>query len=158
MFGKLGRIEFLKHASGSADNRGVWHIYKELERQGKNFSFLLLDRDGLAVAGNLGYINGESFNFTHLTRRSSELDKFSPGFYLTAYLIEKLFARTPQIKYFFMGPGKYDYKVTFQAKCLPIYRYVKKSWSNIFALLQLYDRRKKERRKYFADNADDMKK
>ena len=61
-------------------------------------------------------LNGETFNFTHLTRKKGLLDKFSPGFYLTYWIVRQLYAEHPEVRYFFMGPGKYDYKPAFLAK------------------------------------------
>ena len=138
--------QFPKHTPGSADNQGVWTIYRELEKQGRNFSFLMLDADGRPVAANLGFTHGSSFCFTHLTRKSGLLDKFSPGFYLTCYLVEALYRTRPEIKFFFMGPGKYDYKPAMLATPLPIYRYERDSLWNLAGLLRLRHRLAKERK------------
>lgn len=146
LFEKLYAAQFPKYSLGCEDNNGVWKIYQELEKQKRNFSFLLLDAAGNPVSANLGYINGSSFNFTHLTRTSSELDKFSPGFYLTYWLIQELFNTRPEVKCFFMGPGTYDYKPALLGKPLPIYRYVRNTLFNFPELLRLRWRLKKELR------------
>ena len=150
-FEALYAAQFPKYAAGCPGNEGVRRIYEELERQGKSFSFLLLTRSGQPVAANLGYINGTSFNFTHLTRKSSGLDKFSPGYYLTFRIVEMLYAEHPEVEYFFMGPGKFDYKVAFLARPLPVYRYVKDSIWNLPELLRLRFRLGKERKRAQAE-------
>ena len=137
--------QFPKHPLGSADNRGVWTVYRELDRQGRNFSFLMLDRAGNPVSANLGFIHGESFCFTHLTRKKGLLDKFSPGFYLTCHLVRELYRTRPEVRFFFMGPGRYDYKPAMLAKPLPIYRYERNSLWNLPGLLRLRHRLAKER-------------
>ena len=147
-FEKLYAAQFPKYALGCEDNEGVWKIYQELEKQQRNFSFLLLDAEGNPVSANLGYINGTSFNFTHLTRGSSNLDKFSPGFYLTYWLIQELFTTHPEVECFFMGPGTYDYKPALLGKPLPVYRYVRNSLFNLPELLRLRWRHKKELRNF----------
>lgn len=147
-FEKLYSAQFPKYALGGEENNGVWKIYQELEKQLRNFSFLLLDADGTPVSANLGYINGSSFNFTHLTRTSSALDKFSPGFYLTFWLIQELFNTHPEVKCFFMGPGTYDYKPALLGTPLPIYRYVRNSLFNLPELIRLRWRHKKELRSF----------
>ena len=138
--------QFPKRPAGSAANRGVWIIYRELERQNRNFSFLLLDAAGRPVAANLGFIHGKSFCFTHLTRKKGLLDKFSPGFYLTCHLVEELYRTRPGVEYFFMGPGKYDYKPVMLARPLPVYRYERHSLWNLAGLLRLRHRLAKERK------------
>lgn len=148
LFEKLYSAQFPKYTFGGEENNGVWKIYQELEKQQRNFSFLLLDPDGNPVSANLGYINGSSFNFTHLTRGASALDKFSPGFYLTYWLIQELFTTRPEVKYFFLGPGTYDYKPALLGTPLPIYRYVRNSFFNLPELLRLYWRYKKELRRF----------
>ena len=147
-FEKLYSAQFPKYPLGGEENNGVWKIYQELIKRKQSFSFLLLDAAGNPVAANLGYINGSSFNFTHLTRGSSGLDKFSPGFYLTYWLIQELFNDHPEVKCFFMGPGTYDYKPAFLATPLPIYRYVRNSFFNLPELLRLLWRYKKELRNF----------
>ena len=153
LFEKLYSSQFPKYAPGGEDNNGVWKIYQELEKQQRNFSFLLLDAQGNPVAANLGYINGSSFNFTHLTRTASSLDKYSPGFYLTYWLIQELFTTRPEVKCFFMGPGTYDYKPALLGKPLPVYRYVKISLFNLPELLRLRWRYKKELRRFKEQSA-----
>ena len=148
LFEKLYSAQFPKYTSGGVENNGVWKIYQELENQQRNFSFLLLDSRGEPVSANLGYINGASFNFTHLTRRTSDLDKFSPAFYLTYWLIHELFTTRPEVKFFFMGPGTYDYKPTLLGTPLPIYRYVRNSFFNLPELFRLFWRYQKELRRF----------
>ena len=143
-FEELYASQFPKHARGGAGNEGVRRIYEAFESQGRNFSFLLRTSTGETVAANLGYINGDSFNFTHLTRKSSELDKYSPGFFLTYKIVEMLYAEHPEVKFFFMGPGKYDYKPAFLARPLPVYRYVKNTFWNLPERLRLRFRLRKE--------------
>lgn len=139
--------QFPKHPAGSSDNRGLQLIYRELEKQGRNFSFLMLDADGGPVTANLGFILGESFCFTHLTRRKqSPLDRFSPGFYLTCHLVDELYRTRPEVKFFFLGPGKYDYKPAMLATPLPVYRYERDSLWNLAGLLRLRHRLAKERK------------
>lgn len=146
-FEALYSEQFPKHPAGSADNRGVWTIYRELEKQGRNFSFLMLDADGNPVAANLGFIHGKSFCFTHLTRRKGgPLDRFSPGFYLTCRLVDMLYRTRPEVKFFFLGPGKYDYKPAMLAKPLPVYRCERNSLWNLAGLLRLRHRLARERR------------
>ena len=108
----------------------------------------MLDENGSPVTANLGYLNGETFNFTHLTRKKGLLDKFSPGFYLTYWIVRQLYAEHPEVRYFFMGPGKYDYKPAFLAKPLPVYRYERDSILNLFGLMRLHHRLAKERKQW----------
>lgn len=148
LFEKLYAAQFPKFALNSQENNGVWKIYQELEKQHKNFSFLLLDSEKKPVSANLGYINGSSFNFTHLTRGNSALDKFSPGFFLTYWLIRELFTSHPEVEYFFMGPGTYDYKPALLGVPLPVYRYVHNSLFNLREVLRLRWRLRKELRNF----------
>ena len=55
-----------------------------------------------------------------------------------------LYAEHPEVKFFFMGPGKYDYKPAFLARPLPVYRYVKNSFWNLPERLRLRFRLRKE--------------
>lgn len=148
LFEKLYSAQFPKYTFGGRENNGVWKIYQELEKQQRNFSFLLLDSENNPVSANLGYIHGSSFHFTHLTRGASILDKFSPGFYLTYWLIQELFRTRPEVKYFFMGPGTYDYKPALLGTPLPIYRYVRNSFCNLPELIRLRWRYRKELRRF----------
>lgn len=143
-FEEIYKEQFPKHPE---DNEGVWKLYRELEARGNNFSRLMLDSEGSAVAGSLGYRNAGSFNFTHLTRKKGALDKFSPGFYLTFHLIQELYSLPEIPHYFFMGPGKYDYKPAFLGEPFPIYRYEKNTFRNLPGLIRLYHRSFKERKK-----------
>ena len=147
-FEQLYAEQFPKYAAGSAENNGVWTVYQELIRLGRNFSWIMLDENGSPVTANLGYLNGETFNFTHLTRKKGLLDKFSPGFYLTYWIVRQLYAEHPEVRYFFMGPGKYDYKPAFLAKPLPVYRYERDSILNLFGLMRLHHRLAKERKQW----------
>ena len=143
-FEELYTAQFPKQARDGACREGVRRIYEALEAQGRSFSFLLRTGTGETAAANLGYIEGSSFNFTHLTRKSTELDKYSPGFFLTYKIVEMLYSEHPEVKFFFMGPGKYDYKPAFLARPLPIYRYVKNTFWNLPERLRLRFRLRKE--------------
>ncbi len=152
-FESMYAAQFPKYPIGSSANTGVKKIYRELCACGHSYSHIMLDGSGTPAAACLGYINGNSFNFTHLTRRTGVLDKFSPGLYLAYAVIRKLFEERKDVEFFFMGPGRYDYKPAFLAEPLPVYRYEKDSWLNIRGLLRMYSRLCKERRKYLRNSS-----
>ena len=146
-FESLFDAQFPRNQLGSDSSRSLWRIYQELIAMGKNFSWLMLDADGEAVAASLGFCQGQACNFTHLTRKPGLLDKYSPGLYLVYWMIEQLYALPQRPAYFFLGPGTYDYKPAFLAVPLPVYRYELNSWRNVFGLLRLYNRCRREENK-----------
>lgn len=144
-FLSLYEKQFPAEAKKRNNSKALELIYLELMKQGKNFSWMLLDDKKEPVAANLGFINENTFSFTHLTRNFGKMAKFSPAFYLTYWLIEKIFTEKPELQYFFMGPGEYDYKPSFLAKALPVYRYEYNSILNFPALLRMKNRLRQER-------------
>lgn len=144
-FEALFAAQFPRHQLHSEGNQSLWRIYQELISQGKNFSWLLLDSQGQVAAASLGYCHAGAANFTHLTRQPGVLDKFSPGFYLVYWMIEQLYVSAEPVRYFFLGPGEYDYKPAFQAFPLPVYRYERDSWLNSLGLLRLHHRCRREK-------------
>ena len=146
LFEKLYCAQFSKYTSGCEDNQALWRIYQELIRQNRSFSFLLLDSDGNALAAALGYFSGSAYNYTHLTRSKGQYDKYSPGYYLTFRIITKLLAERPECKYFFMGPGEYDYKRALLGKPFAIYRYERRGWKNLLAGIRMKFRCRKEQK------------
>lgn len=150
-FEKLYAAQFPKHPAGCPANAAVRRIYREFHRCGRSFSFLLLAPDGEPLSAALSYLCGDNCCFTHLTRSRSEYDKYSPGYYLTFRMLTMLLAEHPEIKYFFMGPGDYDYKRAFLGEPFSIYRMERRAWWNWTGLLRLRFRRRKERRLWDAD-------
>lgn len=144
-FEQLYCAQFSKYTPDCADNQAVWRIYQEFIRQKRSFSFLLLSADGEPLAAALGYFNGTAYNYTHLTRSiGGEFDKYSPGYYLTFCIVMKLLADHPELKYFFMGPGEYDYKRAFLGEPFAIYRYERRKWWNLAGYIRLKHRLHKE--------------
>lgn len=137
--------QFPRNAYGSSRNQGVKRIYMDLLDSGIGKGWLMYDADHRAVAAALGFFCGDGFNFTHLTRLAGVWDKFSPGFFLVYKILCELLDEHPSCKYFFMGPGEYDYKRIFLGERMAIYRYEPDRWSNLFGLLKLRNRARKEK-------------
>ena len=149
LFEELYCAQFPKYTKGCDDNIAVWKMYEEFIKQNRSFSFILLSQEGIPLAAALGYFNEEGYNYTHLTRgNGGKFDKYSPGYYLTFSIIMKLLAEYKDIKYFFMGPGEYDYKRIFHGESFAIYRYEPKSWWKFFTRIRLAFRCRKERKKF----------
>ena len=146
-FEALYAAQFPKHPASSPGNRAVREIYRQMENEKRNFSRILRDENGSALAACLAYRNGKSVFYTHLTRAEGKFDKYSPGYYLTYMLIEELMRETGKITFFFMGPGYYEYKAALGAEAYPVFRYVKKSWKNLFERINLRHRARKEKRR-----------
>ena len=147
MFEKLYCAQFPRHTAGTPEMRALREIYRELEARGRGFTRMLLDRDGNALAAALAYVNGRSIFYTHLTRVRGEYDKFSPGYYLTYAVIREVLETRPELEYFFMGPGEYDYKSALGGTPSPVFRYERADWRNLFGRLRLRHRAAKERRR-----------
>lgn len=124
----------------------VVRVFRKLEEAGRNGSFILRNRNGAGVAGLLGFFTDKAYNACLLGRRLSDLEKYSPSYYLMAWSIQQHFAGRPQM-YYLLGPGEEDYKKSFLAKPLPVYRYEAQTWKNAWAIARLYFRAKDERRK-----------
>ena len=122
-------------------------MFRKLEEAGRNGSFILRDRNGAGVAGLLGFFTDQAYNACLLGRRLSDLEKYSPSYYLMAWSIQQHFAGRPQM-YYLLGPGEEDYKKSFLAKPLPVYRYEVRTWRNAWAIARLYFRAKEERRRF----------
>ncbi len=150
-FEKIYAAQFPRHPVGGPTNAAVRRIYREFHRCGRSFSFLLLAPDGEPLSAALSYLSGDSCCFTHLTRSRSDYDKYSPGYYLTFRMLTMLLADHPEIRYFFMGPGDYDYKRAFLGQPLAIYRLERRAWWNWTGLLRLRHRWRKELRAWRAD-------
>ena len=148
MFEKLYCAQFPKYTPGCPANQAVWKIYQELIRQQRSFSFILLSEKDEPISAALGYFDGASYNYTHLTRSRGEYDKYSPGYYLTYCIIMRILGERPETKFFFMGPGEYDYKQALLGRPFAIYRYERCSFGNIFSLLRMYFRCRKEQKKF----------
>jgi hypothetical protein len=121
---------------------------------GRNRSCLLRTPDGVVFAGALGYLTDGAFNLHMLTRRDGVLDKYSPGFYLTFWLIRNMLTQDRPVLFLF-GPGEFQYKKTFLARELPIYRYERRCLPNVFGVLRLYNRLRKERQRQEQSDAPD---
>ena len=147
LFEKLYCAQFPKYVSGGEEMRSLRRMYEAFCREGKSFSFLLLSPENEPLAASLGYISGSGFNYTHLTRARGEFDKFSPGYFLTYEVIVRLLAEHPEVQYFFMGPGEYDYKRALLGEPFLVFRYERNTWTNLFGILRLYFRCRKERKK-----------
>ena len=107
---------------------------------------------GEPLAAALGFFNGAGgYFYTHLTRGKGEYDRFSPGYYLTFAIVTKLLEEHREVKYFFMGPGEYDYKRALLGEAFPVCRYERRSWRNLPGILRLLFRRHKERKRFFAE-------
>ena len=145
-FERLYCAQFPKYAPGGPANTALRRIYGEFHRQGRSFSFLLLGPDGTPLAAALSYLTSDSCCFTHLTRGSGQYDKFSPGYYLTYRMLAELLTARREIRFFFMGPGDYDYKRAFLGTPLAIYRFERRSLFNLPGLLRLRFRLRKELR------------
>ncbi len=114
-----------------------------------------MDQEGRDVAACLGYIHRRAFNFSHLTRQDrSPLDKYSPGFYLVFWTIEALY-REQTADWFFFGPGDYDYKPGCLGEPFPVYRYERLNPLNLGGLIKLWNRGRKERRRWRQDHLDE---
>ena len=124
----------------------VVRVFRTLEEAGRNGSFILRDCRGAGVAGLFGFFTDRAYNACLLGRRPGDLEKYSPGYYLMAWSIRQHFAGRPQM-YYLLGPGEEDYKKSFLAKPLPVYRYEVRTWRNAWAIARLYFRAKDERRK-----------
>ena len=122
------------------------HVFRKLEEDGRNGSFILRDRNGVGVAGLLGFFTDQAYSACLLGRRPSDLEKYSPSYYLMAWSIQEHFTGRPTM-YYLIGPGEEDYKKSFLAKSLPVYRYEARTWENAWAIVRLYFRAKNERRK-----------
>ncbi len=146
-FERLYSDQFPRHPLHSPGNLGVREIYRELERRGRAFARLLYDGDGNALAAALGYTNACALFYTHLTRARGEYDKYSPGYFLTYAIITEMMTRNPELKFFFMGPGEYDYKSALGGRAFPIFRYERDEWRNLFGLIRLRHRAAKELRR-----------
>ena len=59
----------------------------------------------------------------------------------------RLLAEHPEVKYFFMGPGEYDYKRALLGEPFLVFRYERNTLTNLFGILRLYFRCRKERKK-----------
>lgn len=138
--------QFPKNSLGSARNSGVKKIYMDLLASGTGLGWIMYDPDHRAIAAALGFFCGDGFNFTHLTRLAGAFDKFSPGFFLVYKILCELLDEYPECRYFFMGPGEYDYKRIFLGERMAVYRYEPDQWSNIFGLLKLWNRARKEKK------------
>lgn len=145
LFESLYSVQFPKHAAGSPENRALRILYRRFIEEKRSFSRLLLAPDGSALAACLAYVNGNSLYYTHLTRTRGEYDKFSPGYYLTYAVIRELLEGHPEISFFFLGPGEYDYKNALGGTPYPVYRYERNTVLNLFGLIRLYHRAAKER-------------
>ena len=154
MFARLYGAQFPKYPPDSADNTATRRIYGEFHRLGRSFSFLLLAPDGAPLAASLSYLTADSCFFTHLTRARGEYDKFSPGYYLTYRVISELLTAKPEIRFFFMGAGDYDYKRAFLGAPLAIYRFERRSLRNLPGLLRLRFRLRKELRAWTREAAE----
>lgn len=146
-FEMLYSRQFPKNGIGSARNCGLKKIYMELLNSGIGRGWIMYDVDHRAIAAALGFFCGDGFNFTHLTRLAGALDKFSPGFFLVFKILNELLDEHPECRYFFMGPGEYDYKRNFLGKRMAIYRYEPDCWGNFLGLLKLRNRARKEKAK-----------
>ena len=123
----------------------LMEVYLAMGERGLNRSYLLRDESGDAVAGALGYLTDQAFNLHMLVRCPGRLDKYSPGFFLTFWLIERFLSDEPRALFLF-GPGEFDYKRTFLARDLPIYRYEARTWRNVHGILRLHNRCRKQRK------------
>ena len=131
----------------------LFAVYLYFEKAGVNRSFLVKDADGRTVAGSLGYLTDHGFNLHMLTRKDGMLDKYSPGYYLTYWLVRRVL-NEERTEAFFFGPGAFEYKKSFMAQELPIYRYERRTWTNMLSILRLYNRCRKERRRQEAVDAE----
>ena len=59
----------------------------------------------------------------------------------------ELLSENERPDFFFMGPGKYDYKAAFLGQPMAIYRLERNSLSNLFGLIRMYHRAARERRR-----------
>ena len=154
LFERLYSAQFPKYAAGGPDNAAVRAMYAEFRRQERSFCFLLVAPDGEPLAAALSYLTPDSCCFTHLTRGQTRYDKFSPGYYLTYRMLTELLANRPEIRFFFMGPGDYDYKRAFLGTPLAIYRFERRSVFNLPGLLRLRHRLRKELKNWDASAAE----
>jgi len=118
-------------------------IYEYLEKCGKNYSYLMVDSAGNDVAGFMGYFTANAYNLHLFCRTEGLMDKFSPGFYLVWHIIRDLYQKQA-CPYFFMGPGRFDYKEKYLAQEMPVYRYEKRCLTNLPSMIRLYNRARKQ--------------
>lgn len=97
-------------------------IYLRLEELGCNCSFLLRDRQGIAVAGLMMYRTRHAVNWHLLSRRRGMLDKYAPGIYLIHRALRHFFDAGQETTLIF-GPGDYEWKHRFLGQPYPVYRY-----------------------------------
>jgi len=121
-------------------------FFLALEALGQHRSFLLRTSDGIDVAGMMGYMTDHAYNLDLLARRVGTMEKFSPGFYLTYWMV-KYFLEEEGTDWIVFGPGEYEYKKRFRATPIPIYRYEQKVWQNWMGLMRIKNRYRKEKRK-----------
>jgi len=131
---------------GGELRKTLFNVFFALEEMGKNCSYLVREENGRFFAGSLGYLTDKAFNLMILTRQQGVMDKYSPGFFLTFWLIKKFLAND-RIDAFFLGPGEFQYKKIFLGQSLPIFRYETYLWQNFWGVVKLYNRLRKEKRK-----------
>lgn len=121
-------------------------VYLRLIEMGRSRSFLVRAASGEYAACSMGFLTEHAYSLGFLARRAGVIEKFSPGFFLSFWMVKRMF-ETDRPAYFLFGPGEFEYKKTFLAGKLPIYRYERRCWGNMTGILRLYLRAHKERRK-----------
>lgn len=152
LFEALYAAQFPKYPVGCPANQALRLMYRELFRLNRAGCFMLLSDAGEVLAAALGFFGGGGYFFTHLTRSRSAYDKFSPGYFLAYRLIVSIITGHPETRFFYMGPGDYDYKRAFLGESFPVYRYERRSWRNLPGLIRLHFRCRKERKRYRGDH------
>lgn len=120
-------------------------VYRFLREKAWSEGYIVVDEDGRDAAACLGYYTARAFNLHLLCRQDSTLDKYSPGFYLTYWMVRRIMQER-RVPAFIFGPGHFDYKERFLAQYLPVYRYEQKGWQNIAGCLRLINRARKQRK------------
>jgi len=146
-FERLYTAQFPRHRCHSPELAALRAVYCELAARGGAVTRVLRDAAGEPLAAALGYSTGKALFYTHLTRTRGEYDKYSPGYYLTYAVISELLTERPEIADIFLGPGEYDYKSALGGVAYPVFRYERDEWRNLFGLIRLRHREKKELRR-----------
>ena len=121
----------------------LYEAYALFEELGQSKCYLMIDEHGVDAVAALGYYTGNAYNLHLLARQDSALDFLSPGYCATYALIKEVMEEK-RADYFFFGPGYFEYKERFLGRAMPIYRYERRSWTNLHGLIKLYNRARKQ--------------
>jgi len=148
LFFEVYQSQFPKSKWLHCENRkALKDIFLYFEEQNINHSFILKDENGDAIAASLGYFTGDNLNFYMLARVAGKYDKLSPSNYLAFDIIRNLIENNHKGLFIF-GPGFYNYKKSFKGSEYPIYRYEKKSLTNILGIIKLYNKQRKLKKEH----------